>query len=440
MDGIDRVADWLSSVSYSHSQSKATEVQYKRVWARFCSYLGKSADEIVCDYETLDDRAASKKYALYVRSWISELSNPKTDREPITNHSIKVYIGAVKSFFKYNDLPLGHVPQAMNGTLFHNRDITKDEIVAIMAVCKVREKAFFGIMAQSGLRPHTIVQLKLKHIESLDKVPCKIEVPREIAKGKFGSYVTFIAPDAIKYLQQYLATRTNLTPNSLLFCAHDNPNKPADVKAMSRAFRLAARKLEESGALKYEIRLSKPSELRLYNLRKFFRKYAHQMSFENVNYLMGHIVRGSDANYKPQDPEFYRDLYAEKAMPFLRLEAATPTETTEIIETLKKQHQAEIEAIKAQYEDRLAKIENALFPKVTQVEDAFVKAKTIEESAKNNPEEAKREKTAYYYQDKEIEELKRLIIKNPENVANYLQEILSQIDLIKDEAKKGQKK
>jgi len=73
------------------------------------------------------------------------------------------------------------------------------------------------------------------------------------------------------------------------------------------------------------------------------------MGFENVNYLMGHTVRGSDANYKPQDPEFYRELYAEKAMPFLRLETATPTETEKTIAELKKQlneRDKEIEELK----------------------------------------------------------------------------------------------
>ena len=107
---------------------------------------------------------------------------------------------------------------------------------------------------------------------------------------------------------------------------------------MNRAFRLAARKLEKSGAIDYQIREGKPSELRLYNLRKFFRKHANQMGFENVNYLMGHTVRGSDANYKPQDPEFYRELYAEKALPFLRLETTSPLETEKAITTLEQEN------------------------------------------------------------------------------------------------------
>ena len=48
-------------------------------------------------------------------------------------------------------------------------------------------------------------------------------------------------------------------------------------------------------------------------------------------------VRGSAANYNPQDPEFCRKLYKEKAMPSLRLESTTPTETEKTIAELKKQ-------------------------------------------------------------------------------------------------------
>jgi hypothetical protein len=109
------------------------------------------------------------------------------------------------------------------------------------------------------------------------------------------------------------------------------------VEGVSRAFRLGARKLEKSGALKYEVREGKPSELRLYNLRKYFRKYDNQMEFEHVNYVMGHATKGSDSGYTPKDAEFYRELYKEKAMPFLRLETNTPTETEKTIEKLKEE-------------------------------------------------------------------------------------------------------
>ena len=39
----------------------------------------------------------------------------------------------------------------------------------------------------------------------------------------------------------------------------------------------------------------------------------------------------------PKTLNFPRDLYAEKAMPFLRLESSTPTETEKTISELKNQ-------------------------------------------------------------------------------------------------------
>jgi site-specific recombinase XerC len=393
----------LTSVAYSHSQSKATEEQYKRVWERFTRFFNTTAKEILADYEAVGYDKFKRKYAQMIRAWIAELSN-----NGLTNTSIKVMVGAIKSFFRYNDLPLGMVPQAMNGIVYHNRDITKDEIAQVMTVSKIREKAFFAVMTQSGLRPHTIVQLKMKHLEPLDKAPCKIEVPQEIAKGKYGSYVTFIGADAIKYLKQYLATRTNLAPENLLFCAHDNPHNPVNVKDMSRAFRLSLRKLEESGALKYEIREGKPSELRLYNLRKFFRKFAIQMGFEIVEYMMGHIVKGVDGNYRPQDPEYYRTLYAEKAMPFLRLEEPTPTETGEIINTLKKQHGEEMGALKEQLKKRDEQIQ-ALNERFNKYERYL---KLLEDRFKPNPTEEQVQIT-----EKLLPDVEDLLYKNPEKVA-----------------------
>jgi hypothetical protein len=44
------VDTWLNTVAYLHSQSKATEEQYKRVWGRFGSDVGRTVDKILADY------------------------------------------------------------------------------------------------------------------------------------------------------------------------------------------------------------------------------------------------------------------------------------------------------------------------------------------------------------------------------------------------------
>jgi exonuclease VII large subunit len=67
---------------------------------------------------------------------------------------------------------------------------------------------------------------------------------------------------------------------------------------------------------------------------------------------MGHIIVGSNGNYKPQDPEYYRKRYEDKALPFLRLEAPTPSDTDEIITTLKEQHRKEIENLEARLKEQ----------------------------------------------------------------------------------------
>jgi site-specific recombinase XerC len=431
MRKIDPVSAWLNTVSYQYSQSKKTEEQYKRVWGRFTAFAETSAEAILSDYQTLIQENSGydifkRRYASIIRNWICQLSN-----EGLTNISINVMVGAIKSFFKWNDLPLGRIPQAKHGETFHNKDITKEEIVQIMANLRMREKAFCAVMTQSGLRPVTIAQLRMKNLESLEKIPCKIDIPDKIAKGKYGCHITFIGEDATKYLKQYLATRTDLTPESLVFCSHSDLKNPVNVKDVSRAFRLAARKLQESGAISYEVREGKPSELRLYNLRKFFRKYAIQMGFEVVEYMMGHIIKGVDGSYRPQDPEYYRELYAEKAMPFLRLEAPTPTETTEIIEMLKQQHKKEIEAIKAQYEKRLEKIENILFPKVRVITDWQAEAKRIREWIEKHPEEVERDQERYYQDIEEVEAWKKLMLEDPEGVATYFQDVDNKLNFIK---------
>jgi len=424
------VEDWLNSVAYSHSQSKATEDQYKRVWERFSTDIGMGAHEIIADYERSNDRNVMRKHARLIRSWIGKLM-----KEGLTNTSIKVMVGAVKSFYKYNDLPLGHIPQAMNGIVYHNRDITKEEIVQIMAQVKPREKAFFAVMAQSGLRPHTIKQLRLKNLEDFEKVPCKIDVPQKLAKGKYGSYVTFLGADALKYLRQYFATRKDLNLESLVFCAHDNSKKSVNVKDMSRAFRLAARKLERSGAIEYEVREGKPSEIRLYNLRKFFRKYAIHMGFEVVEYMMGHIVKGVDGNYRPQDPEYYRELYAEKAMPFLRLEASSPLETEKAITTLEKENRELKNHIK-RLEDTMEKIYQKVFNEEIAKEEY---EKWLEDNAglleveHKEHEEARKEEEEYL--DKHPEERRRREEQNRKNYEEYMKYLEEHPEEIEEQEK-----
>ena len=330
MKKFDVVQSWINNVAYSHSKSKNTEYKYKHYLKAFCEYIDKTPDQILEEYENTSDRQFRRKYAQYLRALISQQI-----KEGYAPTSIRSMVGSIKSFFRYSDLPLGHVPMGRETIIYHNRDISKEEVVNILEISRPRDKAFFCMMAQSGLRPDTLCSLRKKHIEpefSKGIIPCKVEVPQDIAKGEYRSYFTFMGEESVKYLKAYLATRSGIDPEDYLFASHGT-DKRANPKSFSRIFARAIQKLKEKGIMEFERGPEgKPSEVRLYNLRKFFRKYANQAGFENVQFWMGHIVKeGQEEHYRPKDVEYYRQLYAEKAMPFLRLETATPSETDKIM-------------------------------------------------------------------------------------------------------------
>lgn len=217
MERFDLVDSWLDNVGLSHSNSDRTREGYKFWFGQFCSFIGKTPEQIVKDYEcsTLsNERQLIRKYAQYIQAFSSELSKKK-----LAPCSIGSAIGAVKSFFKYNDLTLGHIPAVRMRVMYHNRDITHEEVKFILDASRPRERAFFVVMAQSGLRPDTICSLRYKHIKQdliNHIIPCKIEIPEEIAKGKYHSYFTFIGEEAVHHLQSYLYTRRNITDEDYL--------------------------------------------------------------------------------------------------------------------------------------------------------------------------------------------------------------------------------
>lgn len=339
MKGLDLVENWLNMVAISHSDSKGTRERYKAYLILFCNFIGKTPEQIVEEYEgktSVTDREIMRKHAQLIQAFESHLY--EKGYAPCT---ISSRIAAIRSFYKRNDLLLGFVTVPRPRVLYHNRDITHEEIKLILSASRPRERAYYTIIAQSGLRPETICNLRLKHIkEDLinGQIPCKIEIPEEITKGKYHSYFTFIGEEAVKYLKAYLNTRPQLNNEDFLF-AKEGTTEQTNPHSLSNMFRRTVEKLKTRGSMDTEQKeRNKPRNIRLYNLRKFFRKHSHQAGFELVQFWMGHTVSaGQDDHYRPTDIEFHRKVYAEKAMPFLRLESATPTETDKTITDLKKQ-------------------------------------------------------------------------------------------------------
>jgi len=161
---------------------------------------------------------------------------------------------------------------------YHNRDINHEEVKLILGASRPRERAFFATLAQSGLRPFTICNLRLKHVKEdliIDHIPCKMDVSVEIAKGKYRGYFTFVGLEAVEYLKAYLHTRRRITDDDFLF-VKQGTKQQANPKSFSGLFSRILRKLEEKGLIEVEQKeRDKPRDVRLYSLRKFFRKHAN---------------------------------------------------------------------------------------------------------------------------------------------------------------------
>lgn len=320
------VETWLGNVAYSHSQSRNTEISYKRGLNMFLGFIEKTPEQILEEYKNSKDREFKRKYAKLVRSFIS------VQMKDYAIGSVGAFVSAIKSFFKYNDLPLGHVPIAKGMVVYHNRDITIEEIRLLLSMSRPRDKAFFCMMAQSGLRPHTLVRLKFKHVQpelSKKTIPCKIDVPQEIAKGKYHGYFTFMGEDSVRYLNASLLNRKQIKPNDYLFTKHGS-NKPLTPNSVSVCFKTLINKLKERNEISFERISGKPAELRLYSLRKWFRKRAGSNADSSyVSFWMGHSL-GVDGHYFTKDVEHHREKYAEKAMPHLTLERMTEFSKNEL--------------------------------------------------------------------------------------------------------------
>jgi hypothetical protein len=184
--------------------------------------------------------------------------------------------------------------------------------------CPPREKAFFTMMRQSGLKPQAIKQLKIEDLERiLEKdtpIPCKINT----VKIKSGNPAAFVGNETVNYLKLYL--EPNLKPENLLFHSHYDPDTPVNTKNISRTFKQLVNHLAKKGTIE-------TSDLQLSSLTKFYK--------ENAKHYTAELKKQAPI----KDDEFYRRLYEEKAMPFLEIETPPPIETYR----LKKQQQKEIE-------------------------------------------------------------------------------------------------
>jgi integrase len=413
MTESDAIENWLNTVAFSHSNSEYTRVNYKHHFQRFLDHAGTTAEQIIADYENSDDKKFKRKYTPLIMSLIGKMQSEEFS--PSTQQGT---INTIKSFFRYNSLPLNFIPSGRQYTVFHNRDITKEEIEEIIKISKPREKAYYALMVQSGLRPNEISNLKIGDFENLlsenPPIPCKITIRQDKTKGKYRPYFTFTGEESINYIKEYLRrdNRPMATEDDFLFTMEDGKTK-TDTDLISHIFRRTVRKLKKQNVLDFKnIKEKKANrnELRLYNLRKYFRNHAGAAGTDYVNFWMGHSL-GVDGHYFSQtDTETHRKQYTEKAMLNLKIETKTPNQTMESITKLETENR-ELKNRLREIESKINENENMKSDFATMMEMMEIISPYLVELYKKHLEEHPEQRLAL---EKKAERLQSSLFKKKE--------------------------
>lgn len=243
-----------------------------------------------------------------------------------TPFSINRRMSVVMSFLHAWEIPIKPLRIRHPYVVFHNRDILKQEICMILEHSTVRNLAIWLMLYESGMRPATLVNLKWKHVKDefvAHRVPLKISLTSDILKCRVRERWTFIGAEGFEALQKYLTVRFPLKSEDYVFEGEKPKGGKLKSSALSQAFNKLVQKLRLA-----ESRGGKPKEIRLYCLKKAFKKFM-LVDPDYKKFWMGRS--DTSTHYVSQDVEYHRQLYAEGYETLRLHKTGIDQETTKVV-------------------------------------------------------------------------------------------------------------
>ncbi|MFB0523489.1 MAG: tyrosine-type recombinase/integrase [Candidatus Bathyarchaeia archaeon] len=314
-ESLVELASYL--LKYTRTKSKATLYQYTFGVHRFCQWLGKSPDEIVRD--VLFKEKTGEDYVKIIDSFIGDLQAGNLAPGTINNH-----VKGVKALFRVNGVSLAIPYRLPKYTMYSDRAPTPEELSEVMGVANIKEKTAVSILALSGMRLGTLVKLTYGHVrKDLEAgiMPVHIHVEKEITKGKYRDYDTFLGREAVEPLKAYLKIRRQgtrkippegLTNKSPLIrneaIGEIRPITPASISSLVHKLFFRAGIIRKGEAKRYQVRP--------HSLRKYFRTQMGAISTiptDYIEYMMGHTISTYN-DIRMKGVEYLRDLYASSGL------------------------------------------------------------------------------------------------------------------------------
>jgi len=139
-------------------RSERTLMNYVCTIKQFCDYAGKGPDEVIASCLDKEGIPSTRK-VLQISKLVDEFLGEK-EAEDLTSGSLLTLSARLKTLFDVNGVELSLPRRYSMRVKRATRAIRPEEIQLLMEIAPLREKALIMLLATSGLRISTAVQLK----------------------------------------------------------------------------------------------------------------------------------------------------------------------------------------------------------------------------------------------------------------------------------------
>ncbi len=186
-----------------YSGSVQSLYAYSNTVSQYAQRWETSPDQIIADAKKSRRRIMEHQKA--IEDFIADLQD--AGRSPGRLHGVAKQL---RSWYRVNgvEIKLSTVPRPK--VTYKDRSPSQQEVASLLDAGDLREKCVISLLCLGGFREETLSLLRYRHVkEDLEKgiETVHVHVERDITKGEYESYDTFIRAEAIQYLRQYLQAR-----------------------------------------------------------------------------------------------------------------------------------------------------------------------------------------------------------------------------------------
>jgi len=358
-------------------------VRYPRYFREFCDFVGMAPDDIAKqrreDLRSEDASVRKRFEGLMIRFDV------RLREKGLKGGSRRFIWSCVKSFFAENDLDLKFKARTVPvGGSEDVRAATKDDIRTLLNIANVRERAIIMFAKDSGLSEIDIADLNVGDVDLEKSEYVQIRARRRKTGVKI---LTFIGPEAIKYLTAYQDYRKAGTQKIF-------PEKVGPESPLFRQDRPTVERIHPNNISTRLNALNKSAGLKGVTPHSFRRYFQTRLEAAGVHKnwvkrLMGHKMSGGEDNLTYSRP-IEEELQGAYMKAYHELAVETSDIDMEKLHELEKKVNSKDEIIEAllrsgeSKEDRIGKLET-LIQEVQKVIPSLIK--NVEDLQKEVPRE-----------------------------------------------------